>query len=135
MSQSRLKIEGTLSSGLNRGAKFLALPMYNKIFEKELNGPPFCGTLNLSVDRSLSKDILAKIELSHEYDNLWFEGKRFGGILILPARLSWQKKQFPCVIVRPKLTTHEIDTLEIVAKISFRDHWNVSDGDVLTIEF
>jgi riboflavin kinase, archaea type len=134
LENTQIEIKGIVTSGLNRGAKFLAHPVYNNIFTLELGKEPFLGTLNLIIDRSGSDLILDKIQLANEYDNLWYQANKLGGLLVLGASLQFENKVMECVIVRPKLTTHEFTTIEIVAIISFKNNWGINNGDQVIIK-
>lgn len=127
------KISGYLTSGLNRGAKFLALPVYKGIFLKELGAEAYCGTLNLIISPEDARKIDKKFEMAHTYDNLLHEGKEVGAIATVSIRLRYKNREKHSVIVRPLLTSHSSETIEIVSSICFRKLWGLQDGDELTV--
>ncbi len=128
-------LTGSLTSGLNRGAKFLALPVYKSIFTKELKEEPFCGTLNLVISPEDAELVGRLFDSAHTFDNLVNEGKPVGAIATLPIRLSNGEHERFSVIVRPLLTSHQSEIIEIVSSICFREEWGLEDGDTLTVEF
>jgi len=127
------KISGNLTSGLNRGAKFLALPVYRDIFLKELGAEAYCGTLNLVISPEDAVKIDEQFGMAHTYDNLIHEGKKVGAIATLSITLRYESREKHSVIVRPLLTSHSSETIEIVSSICFRNLWGLQDGDELTV--
>lgn len=127
-------IEGELRSGLGRGQKFMALPVYLNIFQKYFTDPPFCGTLNLEVELGNSKIIDDAFETGDVYENLYNGEKRVGDIIIIKIILHKNGTSLNCVAVRPLKTSHSEGIVEIVSDKYIRGQWNVDDDDKLKIE-
>ncbi len=127
-------IAGKLRSGLGRGEKFMALPVYSNIFQKYFSNPPFCGTLNLEVDLENSKFIDEAFKLGDVYENLYSGEKRVGDIIIIRIILHKNGTSLKCVAVRPLKTSHSEGIIEIVSDKFIRGQWNVDDDDLMRIE-
>lgn len=125
-------IKGEVLSGTGRGAGFIALPIYNNIFSLYLNDSPYHGTLNIKLNDEDATHVNQKFEQGHTHEELVSDGKKYGGIVIIKVRLVG-KPSIPAVGVRPLLTTHQSDILEIVSATHLRSLFNVTDGDELII--
>lgn len=129
-----IMIEGELRSGLGRGQKFMALPVYSEIFQKYFTDPPFCGTLNLEVELENCKKIDHAFESGDVYEELYNGEKRVGDIIVIKIILHKNGTSLNCVAVRPLKTSHSEGIIEIVSDKYIRGLWNVGDDDRLKIE-
>jgi len=125
---------GTVQSGTGRGAKFIAIPIYSEIFESHLGDTPFYGTLNLQLDEDGAKIINQAFQEGQVYEDLVYEGKEFGGIVIVPVRIKSNGTSIDSVAVRPYLTTHDSDVVELVATKHLRKVLDLEDGDTVSFE-
>jgi riboflavin kinase len=126
-------IEGKLIAGVGRGAKFLAIPIYYKIFLQILGKTPFLGTLNLKLDKKAAKYVEKKFEKGTIFNHLTFEKKSYGGLITIRVRLKHSNHYLNCVGVRPLLTTHDIDILEVVCDKNIREFWGLQNNDGVEI--
>lgn len=130
------QFNGHIVSGLGRGAKFLAMPVYSNIFRKELGGSPFLGTLNVIIPESHRSAIDAYMDNGKKYENLLNqEGKPTGGIIINKFRLIIDGTKLNCVGVRPILTSHDNSVIEIVAIENIRKRFDLNNNNELIVEY
>lgn len=128
-----LTIIGRLQSGMQKGRKFLANPIYKDIFTKELGTLPYLGTLNLVITEEDLELIEPIISDGTVYSDLENNGVKLGDIIIYPVILSHNYNVQKSVVVRPLKTAHRSTTLEIVSGIYFRGEWGLVDGDEVQI--
>ena len=124
---------GTVQSGTGRGAKFIALPIYANIFESYLGKPPFFGTLNLKLNDTAAAIVNKAFRQGKVFDNLEYEGKEYGGIVVIKVSIALNGKSIDAVAVRPHLTEHEGNIVELVSDKNLRQTLELQDGD--TVKF
>ena len=124
-----MKIEGEVTSGMGKGSFFLSQESYTKEFEKNLGFIPFPGTLNVMV----SDEHLDEInEIKDNCENLIKPDDGFGAVKYIEAKLN---EKVDGAIVFPAKTTHEDCHLEFISENKLRDELNLSDGDIVSLEF
>ena len=124
-----MKIDGEVRSGMGKGSFFLSQESYTKEFEKNLGFIPFPGTLNVMV----SDEHLDEInEIKDNCENLIKPDDGFGAVKYIEAKLN---EKVDGAIVFPAKTTHEDCHLEFISENKLRDELNLSDGDIVSLEF
>ncbi|MBR3113017.1 MAG: DUF120 domain-containing protein [Methanobrevibacter sp.] len=124
-----MKINGEVTTGLGKAAYFLSQEFYTREFERNLGFVPFPGTLNVVV----SDDYLDEInEIKNNCQNLIKPDEGFGAVKYIRAKLC---DEINGAIVFPAKTTHEENYLEFIAENKLRDHLNLKDGDIVSLEF
>ncbi len=129
------QINGELITGVGRGAKFIAIPIYNEIFKFLLQKPPFLGTLNLKISESDGLQVEDQFKNGKVYDNLIYENKSYGGIITKKVIIEKNDESLNCIGVKPLRTTHDSTILEIVSDVNIRATWKISDGHSVTVSF
>ncbi len=116
-------IKGKIVSGSGVGAKIMVdyLEKFKQVFKMDI----FPGTLNL--------------ELENDFDTEKWDGyiegftkpdsTKRGGVHFLRAKI----KNFPVFIIRPVLTKHPKNIIELIAPINIRKQYGLKDGDVLEV--
>ncbi len=127
------KIEGHIISGTGRGSKFISMPVYLDIFSKLLNSLPYPGTLNIKLDEKYVEIVNRYFEIGTKFDNLLANGKQTGGIIVNHFYLSIDDEDCLCIGVRPLLTKHKTDVLEIVSQHFLRKKLELEDSSRLTL--
>lgn len=128
-------MKGIVESGFGRGAKFVSMQVYEDIFSYHLDGKPYHGTLNLKLDEKTAEIIDTQFKNGIVYDNIVNEGKKMGGIILIPLRLECDNDQISvkAVGIRPLLTNHNTDVLEVIARENLRKFWDIDDGRSLKL--
>ncbi|MHA2099491.1 MAG: DUF120 domain-containing protein [Candidatus Kariarchaeaceae archaeon] len=127
------KIEGYIVSGTGRGSKFITMPVYSRIFSRLLNATPYPGTLNIKLDQEYVNLVNQYFRIGTKYDNLVTNGKTTGGIILNHFFYDNDNENSICIGVRPLLTSHETNVLEIVSQHYLRQKLNLKDDSRLTL--
>lgn len=124
-----MKIDGEVTTGLGKAAFFLSQEFYTREFEKNLGFVPYPGTLNVIV----SDEHLDEInEIKDSCENLIKPDEGFGAVKFIEAKIN---DDVSGAIVFPAKTTHEENYLEFIAECRLRDELNLTDGDIVSLEF
>lgn len=124
-----MKILGFVISGTRRGSYFISQKFYSEQFEKELGFRPFPGTLNIQVQ----EENLAQIaEIPEEEFGMIKGSENFGDVRYIKASLN---EEVNGAIVFPAKTQHPQDILEFIASVNLRDHLNLKDGELVSLDF
>lgn len=119
---------GEIRSGFGRGAKFISLQVYSDIIKDYLGETPFPGTLNINLQMKDVETIDAKFaESGIVYDKLYHDGRKMGGIIVLPVLLSCDGSEVNALLIRPLLTRHTSQIVEAVAVKNLRKLWNIKN--------
>lgn len=127
------KIEGHIITGTGRGSKFISMPVYLDIFSKLLNSLPYPGTLNIKLDEEYVEVVNRYFEIGTKFDNLLSNGKPTGGIVVNHFYLSIDDSDCLCIGVRPLLTEHKTDILEIVSHHFLRKTLDLENDSRLSL--
>ena len=115
-------VRGRIIEGLGVGGKIIQ--DYLAIFKKELKMDIFPGTLNLQLEMEFNVKWDGYIEPFTKID-----GTKRGGVWYLKAKM----KNFPVFIIRPELTKHPKNIIEIISPINIRKQYGLKDGDILEV--
>jgi len=121
-------LEGTVTSGLGRGAVFISIGYYKGEIKKKLGFVPYHGTLNLIIAES-------QTTLLNDIDPIRIKGykkddKNYGGVNCYRAKIN----NINGSIVVPDLTEHEQNTIEFIAPVNLKSELKIKDGDKVKIE-
>ena len=129
-----LKLKGVVTSGVGRGAKFINMSEYKKIFASLGMPNPFPGTLNVIIVNGLLYKEIVNICRPRLYVSKVEAGtKVFGGVIIWEGTLSKNQKEVPVLILRPLLSKHKENILEIISPLYLREYFNLRDGDYVNL--
>lgn len=123
-----MELEGTVTTGLGKGAYFLGQNFYKNQFMDKCGFTPFPGTLNLKVDEKKLDDIRL---MKNSCKNIIKPDKGFGGVKYIRAILN---EGIIGAIVFPDKTIHNENYLEFISKDKLRDKYGFKDGDKLKIK-
>lgn len=121
-------IKGKITTGLKKGAYFMAQEYYSSKFKEELGFKPFAGTLNITIDESLSDELN---EIKGKKSKIIPGENDFGSVGYIKAVLEDKIKG---AIVFPAKTTHEKNYLEFIAEDELRGKLDLEDGDEVKLE-
>ncbi len=127
-------ISGKIVTGTGRGSKFITMPVYSNIFSQLLESKPYPGTLNIKLDPEYVDLINRYFEIGTKFDNLITDSKSTGGIIVNHFYANIDGSKIMCVGVRPLLTTHQTDILEIVSQFFLREKLDLEDNSRLDLE-
>jgi len=128
-SSEEIEIEGILFTGLGEGSYYISREGYVSRIRQILGFVPFPGTLNLRVSEGyeIYVPILNSIN-GFEVQPFEQEGRKFGGVKILKARLREENVG----IVIPERTHYE-NVLEIISTEHLRAKYGLKDGDKIKV--
>lgn len=118
-----MKINGKVTTGLQKAAFFLSQEVYVNGFIENCGFKPYPGTLNVIVDESYLDEIT---EIQDSCQNIIKPQGDFGAVKYIEAVLNDEIKG---AIVFPAKTTHKKNYLEFIAEVKLRDKLNLHDGD------
>lgn len=123
----RIRIRGTVQTGLGEGRYYLSRPGYEQQFTEHLGWTPYPGTLNLELGGAEANKLkLLRRHPAYVVEGFQAEGRTFGGVTCHPAAIG----DIRCAAILPH-RSHHATTLEIIAPVCLRDAIPCSDGDVL----
>jgi riboflavin kinase len=124
-------LKGKVVSGLGEGAKYVSMPIYNILLTELLDEPPFPGTLNLKTGLSY-KHLIDECPPSH-IRNILIDGIERGGFYYWFGDIMRGGDKLTVLVLRPFLSKHGEDVLEVVSGVNLRKALDVRDGDDLEI--
>jgi len=133
-------VRGSVISGIGVGHKYVSIPYYKNLLSSLLDGEePYPGTLNIRVNLTYKE--LSNLCKPNEVPSKVIEGKRYGGFIYwkgkiktVPSIGSSKQVIVPKVLIlRPHLSRHEDNVLEIVSHEHLRSKLSLRDGDTLEI--
>jgi riboflavin kinase len=127
---ARLRIRGTVVSGLGEGRYYLSQPGYVLQFSERLGYSPYPGTLNVRV----SPEDLLKVAAVKDWNGIRIDGfeasgRTFGGATCLAARLNGRESH----LIIPDRSHHK-DMIEFIAPVYLRDTLHLKDSDPIEVE-
>ncbi len=121
----RVKLRGTVVSGLGEGRYYIEQAGYREQFKELLDMAPFIGTLNL---RLVGED-RGKLQLLRRSTGIPLRGfthasRTFGAVKGFNAVLG----DLRCAVVMPQ-RSHHTDTIEVISEHHLRKLLDLRDGD------
>ena len=120
--------EGTITSGLGKGAVFVSIDYYKDNIREKLGFEPYPGTLNLEVGKGQQIQLSAITPIRIE--SFKKNGKAYGGASCYKIKIDG----IDAAIIVPDLTEHEENMIEIVAPVNLKSELKVKDGNKVKIE-
>ncbi len=117
-----LKITGRVVSGLGEGARYVRL--YSSVFKEYLGITPYPGTLNISVDRDYSRELL---KIRHIVIPPPYEG--LGYVLAYKGVL----KDLDIYVIKPLRSRYGWNVLEIISEYCLREKLGLKDNDYVEV--
>lgn len=125
---NKMKIEGSITTGLGKGAFFLSQDFYKNALNEKCGFIPFPGTLNIIVPTDYLDEINS---IKESCENIIKPEGEFGAVKYIKAILN---DEIEGAIVFPAKTVHEENYLEFIAPMKLREELGLEDGDKVTLE-
>jgi len=120
----KIIVKGVVTSGLGKGGYYVSKEPYYSFFSRIFKEKPFPGTLNVILNDADGVSLkLSKL----------FRPRAGGAIRFSYGFVKRGEKIFPCVIVRPELSRHPPNVIELVSPVYLRKALNLRDGDLVEI--
>lgn len=128
---SRLNLDGSVLSGLGRGAQFLALEWVRLELRLKLALECFPGTLNLRISEQVWSELYARRNSFLKIADP--SSASCPGFLKGVTLRAHGRVYSPAYLILPELTMYK-DVLEIIAADHLRQKLGLQDGDVVRVE-
>jgi riboflavin kinase len=133
------RITGVIFSDLGLAASFMSLAVVQRALCESLGFAPFPATLNVrpqDTDDSATWSRLRAVAAGRPLAiaETGFCSARLYPVVISRAIGARDESMDGAVIV-PEVDDYPSEKIEIVAPVRLKQHWGVSDGDALTLEF
>lgn len=129
---ARVRLEGSLISGMGEGAYYMSREGYRKQFREKISYVPFPGTLNVllkgqeSTEAVLRLDALKGTVISGFRDS----SRTYGWVKCFEATLNGTT---PCHLIRLERTHHEPYVVELISREHIRKATGLKDGSDVVI--
>lgn len=126
MYNKQLIIKGIVQEGCGKGAIYVKKPFYFSLLRSLLRTEPFPGTLNIRISEPV-KDYRALLTIcppSLKLRTLKQSTSVYGGLIIWFGKIGNEK----CLVIRPLLSHHNPDIIEIIAAKNLRESLGLSNG-------
>lgn len=126
----KMKLEGTVQSGLGEGRYYISRKGYIIQFQEKLGFIPYLGTLNLKIKpgSELSLRKLRSMDGIH-IDGFTTDDRTYGPVKIFLCTVS----DIKCGIIFPERSVYS-DVMELISTEYLREKLGIADGGVLTVE-
>lgn len=131
-----LKLKGKVISGTGQGAKFINMKEYKKIFANLGMLNPYPGTLNIAItNRFKYREFIKICKPKFSTKEIRTKVKVLGGIIVWEGILAKKdsQKEVRVLILRPLLSKHEENVLEVISPLYLRKYLNLRDGDYVSL--
>jgi len=123
-------VEGRVVSGLGEGAKYVTMPVYNILLTELLDDTPYPGTLNIDIQKSYEE--LLKECPPLQIKSVVMNGREYGGFYYWFGNIV--EPNIHVLVIRPFLTKHHENVLEVVAEKNLRKELGLEDGNVIKVK-
>ena len=127
---SRMRLGGTVQSGLGEGRYYISRKFYVIQFQEKLGYIPFLGTLNLKIkpDSELALRKLRSMDGIH-IDGFVAEDRSYGPVKAFLCQINGVQ----CAVIFPERSVYS-DVLEIISPIYLRERLSINDGDQIVVD-
>jgi CTP-dependent riboflavin kinase len=131
------RLTGLIFSDLGRASSFMSIDWVRLALEKNLGFAPFPATLNIRPVQTQDAETWRRIRARPGMPLAAAEGG-FCRARLYPVEICGNAagaQRVAGAILVPEVKDYPSDKIEIVAPVRLKDHFAVSDGDALTLEF
>ncbi|MHA2244093.1 MAG: DUF120 domain-containing protein [Candidatus Hodarchaeales archaeon] len=130
----KIKLRGTVCTGMGEGAYYISKKGYLNQFTSLLDFQPFPGTLNLQL---LEEPSLRNFERLLRSPSKFIKeftegGRRFGKVFIWPTYLLVGNSKISSALIHPDRTHHN-NQIELIAEEHIKTAYGIKDGDILEV--
>ncbi|RNJ77310.1 MAG: CTP-dependent riboflavin kinase [Nitrosopumilus sp. B06] len=127
----RVRLEGTLVSGMGEGAYYMALDGYTCQFRSKIGYVPFPGTLNVRLDKREHREAVRQFEgLPGTRIEGFSDGKRtYGWVKCFDAKIN----DIACHLIILERTHHDDSIVELISGVCLRNAATLDDGSKIVM--
>ena len=133
------RITGVIFSDLGRAASFMALAAVQRALRESLGFAPFPATLNVRPQGADDRATWSRLRAVSAGRPLAIAEPGFCSARLYPVVISRaigaRDERIDGAVIVPEVDDYPSEKIEIVAPVGLKQHWGVSDGDALTLEF
>lgn len=136
----RVKLAGSLVSGMGEGAYYMTLDGYTKQFKAKIGYVPFPGTLNVRLTLREYRDAARRLRTERTgimIESFSDKDRTYGSARCLSALLYAQERRgpgIPCELIVLERTHHDDSIIELISKVCLRETAGISDGSEIVVE-
>ncbi len=118
---------GKVVPGFKEGAKYISMPFYNILITELLDEAPYPGTLNLRTNITY-RELVKECPPSH-IKSILINGEERGGFYYwFGDVISSGEDSVSAIVIRPFLSRHPPNVLEVVSPVNLRERFSIKDG-------
>ena len=131
------RITGVIFSDLGQASSFMALDWVQDLLNQRLGYHPFPATLNIRPKGDEDAQVWRRVQSDHAATPLTPEsdGHCSAKLYRVEIYAAANGVKVGGAILLPEVKDYPQDKIEIVAPMRLKDHFQVHDGDQLTLEF
>ena len=131
------RMTGIIYSDLGQASIFMALDWVQVLLKDRLGYHPFPATLNVRPMAAADAQTWQRVRREFAGTSLTAASERHCGAKLFRVDISKaaQAGKIGGAVLLPEVQDYPEDKIEIVAPMRLKDHFQVNDGDQLTLEF
>ena len=128
---------GIIYSDLGQASSFMALEWVQDLLNQRLGYHPFPATLNVRPKDSSDAQVWRRVQSDHAGTPLTQAADGHCGAKLYRVEIyaGEDAAKLTGAVLLPEVSDYPIDKIEIVAPVRLKEHFNLTDGDQLTLEF
>ena len=126
MYNNYVDLECEVVRGCGEGALYVKKDYYFSLLRSLLGLEPFPGTLNLNLISPIKNysELCSICKPSFKLETIHLSSTRLGGVIAWYGLLM----NIPCLIIRPMLSRHRANIIEVIASMNLRNKLKLKDG-------
>ena len=121
-------LKGVIVKGFGEGKYYMAMQKYKAQFKAKLGFAPYEGTLNIKAEKDKVMKFLSGLK-AIKINGFKTKQRSFGGLKAYKVRLNGER----IGLIIPDRTSHEPDTVELIAKFNIKEKFGLKDGNKVAI--
>jgi len=128
---------GIIFSDLGQASSFMALDWVQDLLRQRLGYHPFPATLNVRPKDAEDARVWQRVQSDHAGTPLTpaSEGHCGAKLYRIEIGTGTDSAKLAGAVLLPEVDGYPPDKIEIVAPVRLKDHFNLNDGDQVTLEF
>ena len=130
------RLTGVIFSDLGQASSFMALDWVQELLNERLGYHPFPATLNIRPKGAEDAQVWRRVQSGRAGTSLTAASEGHCGAKLYRVEIYLKAgAKVGGAILLPEVADYPQDKIEIVAPVRLKDHFQVHDGDQLTVEF
>jgi len=131
------RLTGVIFSDLGQASKFMALDWVQELLNQRLGYRPFPATLNVRPMAAGDAQVWQRVQADLAGKPLTAATEGHCGARLYRVEIYREPRSVKVggAVLLPEVDDYPRNKIEIVAPVRLKDHFQVNDGDQLTVEF